>query len=307
LGWITIATASYFLVSPPASLFPQRLSLVLFIPGFLFMAMTLADAARTLSSRLSVIVTPGLALAFLGVTGLLREPTHDPFAFERLGETFQMINRLQLKPDAKVYASPSSNHVLTFYSNKPIQSIAPVRKSFLDSYSGEILYIERQFNWEFTAPSVEEIRAAAVKLDESLTKDEIADVREKLKSRFAREKTAPLVAEVEPPLAPLSPLEEEIMRQTRQDAEKYGNQEEAVWTSRDLPFARGFRIRSYADLWQTFFYRLVDPKARGGAAARNAAERLRHGRAYFVPSANRVLIYSPAPTARQHDGGGNAR
>src|SRR5690606_2892301 len=71
LSWIAIVTAAYFLASPAASLFPQRLSLMLFVPGFLFMSMSLADGARTISRSLSICITPALALAFLGVSGVL--------------------------------------------------------------------------------------------------------------------------------------------------------------------------------------------------------------------------------------------
>ena len=305
LCWLAIATATYFLFSPPASLFPQRLSLALFVPGLLFMAMTLADAARTISRSLSAAVTPVLALAFLAVSGLLRPPAHDPDAFRKLALTFESINRLRLEPDAKVYASPSDNHVLAFYSGKPIQSLAPVRKSFLDSYPGEVLYIEHRFSWQFAAPSADDIEAVARRLGLERTPAEIEALRAALESRFAREQTRPAVADVVPPLEQLSPLAREVMRATRIEAEALADIEELGWENRNLPFARGFRIRAVADLWQTFFYRLVDPAARGGAGL-NAADRLRGGRAHFLPEANRVFFLAPLPTLASEEHAGTS-
>jgi hypothetical protein len=181
-----------------------------------------------------------------------------------------------------------------FYSDKPIQSIAPVRKAYLDGYPGEILYLERQFNWEFTAPSDEEIEEAADELSVRLSPGEIDRLRDSLSSRFAQERTEPRVEEMVPSLMPLSPLEEAIMRRTRLRGEEGGNEEEGIWNARSLPFARGYRIRSASDLWQIFFYRLVGPDARSGAGF-NGAERLWKGCAYFIPSSNLVAFYSESP------------
>lgn len=294
LLWMGVATSTYYLLLPPASLFPQRLSLVLFVPGLLFMAMSLANAARILSHSRATLLAPLFALGFLAASSLLRFPPPAPGAFDGLVDTFVLLNRLQLKPDAKVYASPSSQLVLSFYAQKPIQSLAPVRKSFLDQYPGEVLYIEQQLEWEFASPTHEIVRLVAEQMGQSLNGDEVRALVSQLRSRFARERTRPLVEEVEPPLEPLSPLASALMERAREQAAALAEREESSYASRALPFARGFRIRTGADLWETFFYRLVDPKARSGSRL-NAAARLRHGRAYFVPSANRVLFYSPAP------------
>jgi hypothetical protein len=83
-SWMVASTATYFLLSPPASLFPQRLSIALFVPGFLFMALSLADAARTVSRHLSVWIAPAMAVAYLAASGLLVPPSRDPQSFEKL-------------------------------------------------------------------------------------------------------------------------------------------------------------------------------------------------------------------------------
>jgi hypothetical protein len=294
LAWVAIGVAAYFLASPAASLFPQRLSLMLFVPMILFMVMTLADAARTISRSRSVYVTPALAAAFLGVGGLLQAPADDADAFPRLGRIFVAVNQLELGPDAKVYASPMTSHVLTFYSDKPIQSLAPVRKSFLDRHPGEVLYIEQRFPWEFTAPLDEEILEAAADLGVQPSPQEVDELRTSLESRFARERTHAAGIAVQPLLETLSPLAEGAMRRARQRAQVLSELEERVWAEKGFPFARGFRIRTADDFWQTFFYRLVEPASRRGEGW-NAAARLRAGRALFPAGVDRVLIYAPEP------------
>jgi hypothetical protein len=206
-----------------------------------------------------------------------------------------------LRPDAKVYASPSYNHVLTFYSGKPIQSLAPVRKSFLDNYPGEIVYIEQRFLWEFTRPSPQDIAAV---------RDEGASISpsqvQALASRYARETTRPYVREVHPPLEPLPPLVEQMMAHTRAYAKERADIEEREWADKELPFFRGFKIRRASDLWQTFFYRLVDPEKRSGPNF-NAADRLRNADAYFLPSAYTVVFYSPEPSSYVYTSGDDRR
>ena len=307
LAWMAIGAAGYFLFSPAASLFPQRLSLMLFVPAFLFMGMTLADAARTISQSRSVYLTPALALAFLAAGGLLKIPDRDLDVFPRLERIFAAVNQIGLAPDAKVYASPLISHILTFYSGKPIQSLAPVRKSFLDSYPGEVLYIDQRSPWELTSPKIEEIQEAARELSAQPSANEVAELRAVLELRFAREQTHASGIAVEPPLETLTPLGEAVMQKTRWRAEYLAELEEAKWESQGFPFARGYRIRTAADFWQTFFYRLVDPASRSGGRL-NAAERLRSGRAFFPRGVDCVLIYAPAPPvpARESTGGGSA-
>jgi hypothetical protein len=292
--WMAAATGTYFLLSPPASLFPQRLSVALFVPGFLFMSMVLADAARTVSPHRSTWLAPALAVLYLATGGLLQYQTRPPFAFEKIGWTFEVLNGLHLQPDARVYASPSSNNVLMFYAGKPIQSLAPVRRSFLESYPGEVVYVEQQLNWEFAGPTSSTIRRAAKDLGAMPSDAEVESLRRQLSTRFARERTRSRVAAVVPELEPLSPLAAATMRRTRDRAQRMVEGEEQLWREWDFPFARGFSVRTGADWWQVFFYRLVDPVARGGAGL-NAARRLKAGSAHFLPAANRVFFYSPLP------------
>jgi hypothetical protein len=265
------------------------------------MSISLANAAQMVATRRAALLAPLLAVVFLGGAGLLHPPAPAPYAFENLGYTFEMLNYLKLRPDAKVYASPATHLVLTFYADRPIQSLAPIRKSFLDSYPGEVVYIEQQFDWEFLAPTTADLMAVAADSRHPLSDEEAETLARELRTRLARERTRPRVATVLPELEPLSPIAEAAMTKTRARALALARLTQQEWTPERYPFTRGYTVRTGADLWETFFYRLVDPHARSGSRL-NVADRLSRGCAYFLPSANRVFFYSapssPVPATR---------
>jgi len=51
-----------------------------------------------------------------------------------------------------VYTTPNKHLVLTVYSGIPVQAIAPVRKSFLDRYDGDVLVLEGEPLYEPPRP-----------------------------------------------------------------------------------------------------------------------------------------------------------
>jgi hypothetical protein len=291
LAWMALSIAAWCFLMPPASLFPQRLSLSMVVPGLLFLAMLLADTCRLAVKRWSLVAAPVLAGLFLVMSGLLR-PAVVPHtrAFTNLADTFAALNALHLGPDAKVYAAPGSHLVLTFYGDKPVQSLAPIRKSFLDTWPGEVVHVDNQFDWEFAAPDADLLRASAAQHHRELDDDQAKMWAERLRSRYARERMAPLVAAVSPALEVLPPFAEAAMQEVRAHAQRWADEEHQRWEH--VPFSRGLDVRSAADLWQVFFYRLVDPASRRGSRL-NAADRLRQGTAWFVPSAQRVIFHAP--------------
>lgn len=288
--WMVLAVCLWFVGTPAASLFPQRLSLSLFVPGLMLMAAVVGTVARLMP--FSTIASIAGAWLVLAAAGVLHLPPGGDQPFEKLHSTFDALNALHLRPDAKVYASPGRQLVLSFYSDKPIQSLAPVRKRFLDSYPGEIVYLEGQFDWEFAAPDHRDLQRQAARLGQELTSDEARNWERRLRTRFACERAAIRAAEVRPPLEPLPAFAEAAMKEVRVRAGQLASQEQHRWDR--IPFSRGYAVRSGADLWEVFFYRLVDSNARRGGNL-NAAARLRNSIAECLPVTHEVLFYSPHP------------
>src|SRR5690606_20925308 len=55
---------------------------------------------------------------------------------------FQQLESMPLDETTRIYSTPNAHLILTIYSGLSIQDITPVRKSFLDSYQGQIVYID---------------------------------------------------------------------------------------------------------------------------------------------------------------------
>jgi hypothetical protein len=290
LVWMILSVLSWYVLLPAASQFPQRLSLCLFVPGTLVLALVMADVGRMISPGQPAVVAWILAFAFLQASGLLVLPPRAQSPYVRVSATFTELNRLQLLPDARVYASPASHLVLSFYSSKPIQSLAPVRKTFLDTYPGEVLFIEATLQHEFTAPSAQAIETAAASMGQHLSPGESSRWEDQLRSRLVSESVRDKVSEVTPPVTPVPPFVEAALAFARDEARLKAVEHSTAMQS--LPFYRGYDIYSGGDLWEVFFYRLVDPDSRRGPRL-NAADRFATGRAYVSPQALKVFLYAP--------------
>lgn len=286
--WMAIGSLVWFFFSPPASLFAQRLSLTLFVPGVLLMAMLLADISRNLAPARAVWLAPALALGFLAVIGRVGPQARTP-PFDGLAATFEALNALQLPDRARVYASPSSQLILGFYGERPFQSIAPIRRSFLESYPHDIVYLDSRYDYEFLSPDRAAIARAAARRGQRLTDAEAQDWARQLKDRLILES----VSSVRPQaLALLPPFAQDALEEVRREAG--GRAAESLREYSRGPIFRGFPLETSTDVWQVFFYRLVDPVRRSGAGF-NAAGRLSCAQVRLVPAAWLVLFHSPTP------------
>src|SRR5439155_11128272 len=127
---------------PAASYFYKRLTLAVVGPGVVWAAVVLAATARAWKPRWAIVVAP-LAFALLVVVGNLVSLTflEEP---DRLNAyiAVERLRAMTFTPDTRFYCTPNDQLTLTFLSGLPVQSIAPVRKSFLDTYPGPMLIID---------------------------------------------------------------------------------------------------------------------------------------------------------------------
>ena len=132
---------SFLLLIPAASFFSGRLMLVLAVPGYLLFALCIALASRATTPRFAVLVAPLIVLVFLGVRGtaIFKVPHRMVKGVEAFAD---VASHWTLEAGTKLYAWPNQNLVLTYYTGLPVQSIAPVRKKFLDEYPGDVILIE---------------------------------------------------------------------------------------------------------------------------------------------------------------------
>jgi 4-amino-4-deoxy-L-arabinose transferase-like glycosyltransferase len=280
LAWVVLGLAAFTFFIPAASYFYKRLTLAVVGPGVVWAAVVLAATARAWKPRWAVIVAP-LAFAVLVIAGNLVSLTFLEVP-DRL-EAFNAIERLRataFPADTKFYSTPNDQLTLTFLTGLPVQSIAPVRKSFLDSYPGPMLIIDSSKPYG----EVNESLVMAVTEAQSGKPVPRAEARQAVGAAYAaamRQKVAPLVASVDPPAQPDPPYTPAVVQAMHQQMDDYLARFRRRGTN--TPLLRGFALKDWSDWWPLFFYRFVDPVSRMGDKL-NYADRIRSSRAEALPS-----------------------
>jgi hypothetical protein len=178
--------------------------------------------------------------------------------------------------------------VLSFYTGLPFQSIAPVRKTFLDRYPGDVVLVERGiFYWDPGAIGPKELETAAAQSGQRLSGEDAEGLSARLRSRGFRQTVVshvagePAIPEQVPSFAAAAYLR--FQDQSRAAAEPLG-----AWLT-----TRGYAVANQSDFDEVFFYRFVDPNSRRGSKL-NYAARLRGAQAYILTKSATVIFRSPA-------------
>jgi hypothetical protein len=288
--WLVVAYLVFTALTPAVSYALDRLALAMLGPGTVLAASLVAAVARALVPNPPTGLAGVLLAAYLALFGNL-----DPLRLEAARppykqETLEFLRRYPLKPDTRIFATPNFHLLLTVYTGLPVQSVAPVRKSFLDSYPGEILLVEVI---PFRPPTAHMVRDAAWAEGIRVGAEEAQELAWLVTSRAVRERLSASVAEVHPPLESdslpryLLPLVESQPRYTESRFQDEISMFPAVF--------RGFHVSDWTSWWQVFFYRFADPESRMGPRA-NYRDRLADARATVLPS-GATIYSSPAPVS----------
>jgi hypothetical protein len=279
-AWVVLAFAGFVLLMPAASFFAQRLTLTMLAPAFLLAAMALGAVARLLCPRYAVFVAP---VVFVAIATLARQARlrPEPPPARSMYDVVEALRAAPFTRDAKVYATPNDHLIFTLYTGMPVASVAPVRKSFLDQYPGDVFLLELP---RFELLDAHDVRSAgrSQKLDLSRFSD--ADLERLVEGRGVRQELAARgVANVLPPVEELPPelvacmpaLAERQREKTRQRGELRKRLEAH-------PVFNGYSLPDHASWWPVFFYRFIGPEARSGPRL-NYAERIRGADARLLP------------------------
>ncbi|WP_321472332.1 glycosyltransferase family 39 protein [uncultured Paludibaculum sp.] len=290
-GWTLVGYAAFLLFMPAVSFTKDRLSLSYWGPLFLLASTMSVVLVRIFTPRVSTRLCPILAsllmlLIFLS-TGHSLAIAHTPGSGEWRVYTdiYQQLDSMHLTSTTKLYAAPNSHLVLSFYSGVPIQDITPVRKSYLDSYRGEIVYIEPEVSVETGILDPARVREAALRDGVVLSQDALEQTAIRLRTYAYRQSMMDAVAPVGPAgLEPLPAYARELLAAQRaQVSTHFANFGYELVT-------RGFEVRDWSDWCAVLKYRFVDPRARRGTHA-NFAERLRGADAMIVARSGTAAIY----------------
>jgi len=290
LFWLAAGYAAFHLIVPAASFFYERLSLVLWPPYVLLLGLFAADLLRGLTPRLAASIAVVLALGFLAIRGRLAflEGPSLPGSRAAIASVIGALGKLPEERGTRFYATPNEHLTYTYYTGLPVQSVAPVRKSFFGAYDGPLVYIESQMDWMF--PDDADVREAAKMAGIEPSDDEMLDLGAKVWVELA---TRELAAQglPAPPQPPLPDFLEPAADKTRRRVAKF--QREFAAFLETSPIFRKIHATRTKDFWMGFFYRFVEPENRIGEKL-NIFPRLRTAGVELVPVANTAIYYIPA-------------
>ena len=278
--WIIAGFVLFMVLIPAASLFFQRLYLGAVGPGIIFGAALFAGLGRMIGRR------AGQTIAIVAFIAFVLVNTKAGYWWQRnkegprnISTVLEDMSHWKLKPGTRVYSIPNDHLTLTYYSGIPVQSISPVRKSFLDNYPGDIVLV---MTWIPVWPMHwEHIREAAANFGVTLTEQEVAEWTDTVNRVGAARKIAPTVSSTIPDTKPLPPFAESIFPVQAEKTEKWNHSFDFNYMNPAM--FRGYNFPDQFTMWQTFFYRFVDPEKRLGAN-RNYTDRMKRAEARVLPT-----------------------
>jgi hypothetical protein len=291
-GWTLVGYTTFLLCIPAVSFAHGRLSLSYWGPLFLLGTVMGTTLARVLAARFSWRVPPVLAslltlLLWFFATGHSLEfgQRSEENKWAVYEDVFRQLDSMHLDAATKLYASPNSHLVLSVYSGLPIQDITPVKKSYLDSYRGDLVYINLDVAMVTGILDAERVRAAALRSGYVLSSDAAEEALMRLRTRPYRESIMEALAPGEPStLEPLPAYAQELLAAHRAAVA-------SAFTKFDYDLVtRGFQIRDWSDWVSVLKYRFVDPQARRGRHA-NYVDRLRGADAIVLWRSYPIVIY----------------
>lgn len=292
-SWLGAGYLGFLLLMPAASCTFARLTHGLLVGLVLLQAIALAAVARGLRGRPSpVLATSGL-LALLALRGdLFRRERPNPHETRAVLELVEHLRTRELAPTTRLYALPYQHFCLTFYTGLPVQSIAPVRREFLERHPGEIVVLET--TRRLPHPRWERVLALARARGIDLSGAREEDWIPRLDALALRAELAPRVRAVRPDPGPQPEWVAQLVADLVREAPLPGPGRFDFSLDNPAMFA-GTEPMTLADFWPRFFYRFVDPESRSGAGL-NYAGRMREAIAEILPSGWAVLT-CPARSA----------
>jgi hypothetical protein len=241
-----------------------------------------AASVRLARGRALLLVVTGKLAPFPGLK-VRPEAFHPPAALALGDRTF--------RPDTRFYASPNDQLIYTYLTGLPVQSVAPIRRSFLESYPGPIVFIETRHVVTHTLE--DRVREAARAAGEPVAERQV--------DSWSRRVWAEHVAQdlerrglVPPALPPLPAFLRPVLDHLNAAEVAYVER-----TRRRMPIFRGVEAATAGDLWMSFSYRFVNYADRLGPA--NIHPRLQQAEVEFLPEAPAVIFAAPPLEARQDE------
>jgi hypothetical protein len=280
--WTVLAYLSFVCLIPAMSYWLPRVKIAVAVPGCLLVTVVLTAVTGALRPAFSWLPSASM-LAFLAVTGQLL-PEADGSGMEgKDDEIVRLVRSWRLGAGGRIFASPNHHLRLTYYTGSPVQSVAPVRRSWLESFDRDLVIIEHR---GYSLPSAGEVQAIGARMGLGLTTAEAESRAAELPQLLPALELVGWVAEVQPPPRPLSDLDRALVDAVLETTRQRINETASATALAGTPPG------NWRDFWLFVFYRFSDPASRIGPQL-NYYERTRRARAYVLR--NGWVIYDCRP------------
>jgi hypothetical protein len=203
---------------------------------------------------------------------------------------------MRLQEDTKIYAAPNSHLIWTVYTGLPVQSIAPLRRQFLNNYRGEIVYIDSPVSSDMNILRLKAIEETGLREGYRMAPEVAEQWLWLLRTRQYRETMSKNVgSEGTVRLESLPRFGEALLNSSLERA-----QVEFTRSSLKL-LTRGFAVSNWLDWRAVIEYRFVSPELRRGARS-NYSERLRGAEGVILTEADTVIYRSRWHPSERPDG-----
>lgn len=292
--WLITAYVAFHVIVPAASFFFERLTLVLWIPFALLLGLFFSDLLAGLRPRRALIIAVAFMVGLMALRGRLAFFEDTSLSQSRVGVAaiIDALSARKFEPGTRFYATPNDHLTWTYYTGLPVQSIAPIRRSFLESYPGEVVYLENQMDAFFPikAAAKEALEAANLPVTDETIWNLRSAVWEVLSANDLRKRGILFDSQD-------GPWENPSLQQLKETTERAFeiHQRKYLADIQKLPIFRGVPFESIKETWLGFFVRFVNPEQRLGEDF-NILPRLRSAEVQFVPGAVTVIYFSKAPS-----------
>jgi hypothetical protein len=304
--WVACGYVCFLLFMPAASFFASRLKLAYWGPMLLGASIICASLARLIAPRMSRIVAPVVIVAIATlVTNPLGRRSEEGRGqgWVAMQESFERVAAMHPDRTTKLYALPNGHLVYTFYSALPFQSILPVRRSFLDRYEGDVIYVDfGEFRVDDGPMSPASIRTAAERAGVHLAEGEAFRWSRLLATRDYRERMLIRTGgNVATELEQVPEFATGLIEESRTERRRY-----ILQSMHPALMSRGFDVTNWSEWSEVFFYRFVDPRSRSGTNA-NYAGRLRGTTGLISMNSHTVIYRSAGGDPRERESAGSVR
>jgi hypothetical protein len=300
--WLVVSYVIFFFTIPPAAFGVSRLTPLLLPPALLFIAMVFCSVASIVTKRHLLAVAAMAAIAFvlmanwrhpdnvrLANLGMAKprdivQPTH------RVDMAVEYLRTAPIDASTKLFASPEMKFVLTFYTGMFVQNIVAVRKSYLDSYPGDIIFFSSEAFWRTGPLRPDRLLNAARTAGQELSARKALDVSCELSTLDFRSKQAGNGARVIPPVAPVPQFADGLWKEQQEQTPDWFRNIWR-WFPTEFPLFRNVQLREISEWWLKYEYALVGSDQR--RIHPNYEHRIRNATLTVLPCSDLVAYYSP--------------